>query len=154
MLILRDRWLLAVTLALPISLASVYKQLQVPELYQSSSSFVLIPPPQILNLQKVDRDQQVNGLISKHLDGLNSQELRTNVISRVNENSDFKTELLAPYLNDGTPMKIQNIVNYSVSVSSPSEGRPRFKIGSQARTGKGAMIIAILFKKSMTNLIA
>ena len=47
LLILRDRWLLAVTLALPFSLAYVYKQLQVPELYQSSSSFVLIPPPQI-----------------------------------------------------------------------------------------------------------
>ncbi|NBU87141.1 MAG: hypothetical protein EBS13_07605, partial [Verrucomicrobia bacterium] len=64
LLILRDRWLLAVTLALPFSLAYVYKELQVPEMYQSSSSFVLIPPPKILNLQKVDRDQQVNGLIS------------------------------------------------------------------------------------------
>ena len=99
----------------------VYKKLQVPELFQSSSSFVLIPPPQILNLQKVDRDQQVNGLISKHLDGLNSQELRTNVISVINESSDYKTELLSPYLSAGTPMKIQNIVNYNVSVSSPSE---------------------------------
>ena len=69
LLILRDRWLLAVTLALPFSLAFIYKELQVPELFQSNSSFVLIPPPQILNLQKVDRDQQVNGLISKHLDG-------------------------------------------------------------------------------------
>ena len=91
----------------------------------------------ILNLQKVDRDQLVNGLISKHLDGLNSQELRMNVIANINENSDYKTELLAPYLSDGTPMKIQNIVTYNVSVSSPSEGRPRFKVNSQSRTGKG-----------------
>ncbi len=152
LLILRDRWLLAVTLALPFSLAFIYKELQVPELFQSNSSFVLIPPPQILNLQKVDRDQQVNGLISKHLDGLNSQELRMNVIARINENSDFKTELLAPYLSDGTPMKIQNIVNYSISVSSPSEGRPRFKINSQCRTGKGAMIIADLVQKEYDKL--
>ena len=152
LLILRDRWLLAVTLALPFSLAYVYKQLQVPELYQSSSSFVLIPPPQILNLQKVDRDQQVNGLISKHLDGLNSQELRMNVISRINENSDYKTELLAPYLKDGFPTGIENIVNYSVSVSAPSEGRPRFRISSQARTGKGAMIIADLVQKEYDKL--
>ena len=43
--ILRDRWLLAVTLALPFSLAFIYKELQVPELFQSNSSFVLIPPP-------------------------------------------------------------------------------------------------------------
>ncbi|MGB0354500.1 MAG: polysaccharide biosynthesis tyrosine autokinase [Opitutales bacterium] len=152
LLILRDRWLLAVTLALPFSLAYVYKELQVPEMYQSSSSFVLIPPPKILNLQKVDRDQQVNGLISKHLDGLNSQELRMNVIARINENSDYKTELLAPYLSDGTPMKIQNIVTYNVSVSSPSEGRPRFKVNSQSRTGKGAMIIADLVQKEYDKL--
>jgi succinoglycan biosynthesis transport protein ExoP len=152
LLILRDRWLLAVTLALPFSLAYVYKELQVPEMYQSSSSFVLIPPPKILNLQKVDRDQQVNGLISKHLDGLNSQELRMNVIARINENSDYKTELLAPYLSDGTPMKIHNIVTYNVSVSSPSEGRPRFKVNSQSRTGKGAMIIADLVQKEYDKL--
>ena len=152
LLILRDRWLLAVTLALPFSLAYVYKELQVPEMYQSSSSFVLIPPPKILNLQKVDRDQQVNGLISKHLDGLNSQELRMNVIARINENSDYKTELLAPYLSDGTPMKIQSIVTYNVSVSSPSEGRPRFKVNSQSRTGKGAMIIADLVQKEYDKL--
>jgi len=152
LLILRDRWLLAVTLALPFSLAYVYNELQVPEMYQSSSSFVLIPPPKILNLQKVDRDQQVNGLISKHLDGLNSQELRMNVIARINENSDYKTELLAPYLSDGTPMKIQNIVTYNVSVSSPSEGRPRFKVNSQSRTGKGAMIIADLVQKEYDKL--
>ena len=152
LLILRDRWLLAVTLALPFSLAYVYKELQVPEMYQSSSSFVLIPPPKILNLQKVDRDQQVNGLISKHLDGLNGQELRMNVIARINENSDYKTELLAPYLSDGTPMKIQNIVTYNVSVSSPSEGRPRFKVNSQSRTGKGAMIIADLVQKEYDKL--
>ena len=152
LLILRDRWLLAVTLALPFSLAYVYKELQVPEMYQSSSSFVLIPPPKILNLQKVDRDQQVNGVISKHLDGLNGQELRMNVIARINENSDYKTELLAPYLSDGTPMKIQNIVTYNVSVSSPSEGRPRFKVNSQSRTGKGAMIIADLVQKEYDKL--
>ena len=91
-------------------------------------------------------------MISKHLDGLNSQELRMNVIARINENSDFKTELLAPYLSDGTPMKIQNIVNYSISVSSPSEGRPRFKINSQCRTGKGAMIIADLVQKEYDKL--
>ena len=152
LLILRDRWLLAVTLALPFSLAYVYKELQVPEMYQSSSSFVLIPPPKILNLQKVDRDQHVIGLISKHLDGLNSQELRMNVISRINENSDYKTELLAPYLSDGTPMNIESIITYNVSVSSPAEGRPRFKIDSRSRTAKGAMIIADLVQKEYDKL--
>ena len=102
---------------------------------------------------KVDRDQQVNGLISKHLDGLNSQELRMNVIERIEENSEFKTEMLAPYLSDGTPTKIQNIVNYNISVSSPSEGRPRFlKSVLKLRTGKGAMIIADLVQKEYDQL--
>ena len=142
LLIVRDRWLLALTFALPLSLAFIYQKLQVPELFQSSSSFVLIPPPQILNLQKVDRDQQVNGLIAKHLEGLNSQDLRVKVISQINDRPAYKSELLAPYLSDGIPVKIQDIIQYSVSVSSPSEGRPRFTIRSQSRTGKGAMIIA------------
>ena len=139
LLIVRDRWLLALTFALPLSLAFIYQKLQVPELFQSSSSFVLIPPPQILNLQKVDRDQQVNGLIAKHLEGLNSQDLRVKVISQINDRPAYKSELLAPYLSDGIPVKIQDIIQYSVSVSSPSEGRPRFTIRSQSRTGKGAM---------------
>lgn len=142
LLIVRDRWLLALTFALPLSLAFIYQKVQVPELFQSSASFVLIPPPQILNLQKVDRDQQVNGLIAKHLEGLNSQDLRVKVISYINESPAYKSELLAPYLSDGIPVKIQDIIQYSVSVSSPSEGRPRFTIRSQSRTGKGAMIIA------------
>ena len=142
LLIVRDRWLLALTFALPLSLAFIYQKVQVPELFQSSASFVLIPPPQILNLQKVDRDQQVNGLIAKHLEGLNSQDLRVKVISQINESPAYKSELLAPYLSDGIPVKIQDIIQYSVSVSSPSEGRPRFTIRSQSRTGKGAMIIA------------
>lgn len=142
LLIVRDRWLLALTFALPLSLAFIYQKVQVPELFQSSASFVLIPPPQILNLQKVDRDQQVHGLIAKHLEGLNSQDLRVKVISQINESPAYKSELLAPYLSDGIPVKIQDIIEYSVSVSSPSEGRPRFTIRSQSRTGKGAMIIA------------
>ena len=49
-------------------------------------------------------------------------------------------------------MKIQNIVTYNVSVSSPSEGRPRFKVNSQSRTGKGAMIIADLVQKEYDKL--
>ena len=59
LLIIRDRWLLAITLALPIALGYVYNELQVPEYYSSSATFRLIPPPSLLNLQKVERDNQV-----------------------------------------------------------------------------------------------
>ena len=60
LLILRDRWMLSLTLALPIALGFTYKGFQVPEYYASSSSFRLIPPPAIINLQKVDRDNNSN----------------------------------------------------------------------------------------------
>ena len=97
LLIIRDRWLLSLTLAIPIALGFVYKELQVPEYYRSAATFRLIPPPAILNLQKVERDNQVNTLISRHLDGINSQELRVNVIQKISENPEHKSILLAPF---------------------------------------------------------
>ena len=141
-LIIRDRWLLSLTVALPVALGFVYNQLQGPEYYASSSSFRLIPPPAILNLQKVERDQHVQGLVAKHLDGLNSQELRANVVQKIKDNPEFKSTLLAPYLKEGISMDVGATVSYSVGVSPPTEGRPRFTINSNSRSGKGAMIVA------------
>jgi succinoglycan biosynthesis transport protein ExoP len=141
-LILRDRWLIAVTLSLPVALAFIYIKSQGVELYRSSASFRLIPPPAILNLQKVDRDQHVQGLVAKHLDGLNSQDLRLNVIQKIKDTSELKSELLSPYLKDGISIDVSACISYSISVSPPSEGRPRFTISSTARTGRGAQIIA------------
>ena len=142
LLILRDRWLLSLTLALPVALGFIYVKSQGIELYRSSASFRLIPPPAILNLQKVDRDQQVQGLVAKHLDGLNSSELRANVVMKINDNPELKSVLLAPFLKDGIPIDVGSTVSYSISVSPPSEGRPRFTISSVARSGKGAQIVA------------
>lgn len=141
-LILRDRWLLAITFALPLALGYVYTKSQGLELYRSSSSFRLIPPPAILNLQKVDRDQHVQGLIAKHLDGLNSQELKQNVVQRIKDSPELKSEMLAPFLKDGMAVDVGITISYSVSVSPPSEGRPRFTITSTARSPRGAQIIA------------
>ena len=61
-LIIRDRWLLSLTVALPVALGFVYNQLQGPEYYASSSSFRLIPPPAILNLQKVEARPTCSGI--------------------------------------------------------------------------------------------
>ena len=102
----------------------------------------MIPPPAILNLQKVERDQHVQGLVAKHLDGLNSQELRANVVQKIKDNPEFKSTLLAPYLKEGISMDVGATVTYSVGVSPPTEGRPRFTINSNSRSGKGAMIVA------------
>lgn len=68
LLILRDRWLISLCIALPIALTIAYKDLQVPEFFRSSSSFRLIPPPAIINLQKVDQqEQQFQLLVAKHM---------------------------------------------------------------------------------------
>ena len=141
-LIIRDRWLLAITLALPIALGYVYKELQVPEYYNSTATFRLIPPPSLLNLQKVERDNQVQTLITRHLDGLNSQELRVNVIQKISENPEYKSILLAPFLQDGIPVGISSVINYSVNISPPSAGNPRITIIANSRSGRGAQIIA------------
>ena len=151
-LIIRDRWLLSITIALPIALGFVYTKLQGPEFYRSSSSFRLIPPPAILNLQKVERDQHVQGLVAKHLDGLNSQELRVSVVQKFEDNPEFKSVLLAPYLKEGIPMNVGAAIAYSISVSPPSEGRPRFTITSNSRSGRGAMIVADLVQSEYEKL--
>ena len=43
LLILRDRWLIALTLSLPVALAFIYIKSQGTELFRSSASFRLIP---------------------------------------------------------------------------------------------------------------
>ena len=141
-LIIRDRWLLAITLALPIALGYVYKELQVPEYFNSTATFRLIPPPSLLNLQKVERDNQVQTLITRHLDGLNSQELRVNVTQKISENPEYKSILLAPFLQDGIPIGVASLINYSVNISPPSAGNPRITIIANSRSGRGAQIIA------------
>ena len=50
--------------------------------------------------------------------------------------------LVSPYLKDGIPIDVGSTISYSISVSPPSEGRPRFTITSTARSAKGAQIIA------------
>ena len=141
-LIIRDRWLLSLTLALPVALGYIYVKSQGVEYFRSSASFRLIPPPAIISLQKVDRDQHVQGLVAKHLDGLNSSELRSNVIAKINDSPELKSELLAPYLKDGISINLASTVAYSIGVSPPSEGRPRFTITANARSARGAQIIA------------
>ena len=142
LLIIRDRWLLALTLALPIALGFVYKELQVPEFFRSESSFRLIPPVEVINLQKVDRSSQINTLISRHLDGINSQELRVNVVQKISENPEYKSILLAPFLQAGIPIGVASTVSYSVGVTPPNAGNPTFTISAVSRSARGAQIIA------------
>ena len=152
LLIIRDRWLLSLALSLPFALGFVFVKQQVHEYYSSSSSFSLIPPPAILNLRSVDRDQHVEGLIAKHTEGLNSQQLRTNVILRLRESPEYKSVLLAPYLKDGVIVDLASTVSYRVDQSG-TKSRPRFIITSDSRSAKGAMIVADLAQKEYEKYI-
>ena len=152
LLIIRDRWLLSLALSLPFALGFVFVKQQVHEYYSSSSSFSLIPPPAILNLRSVDRDQHVEGLIAKHTEGLNSQQLRTNVILRLRESPEYKSVLLAPYLKDGVIVDLASTVSYRVDQSG-TKSRPRFIITSDSQSAKGAMIVADLAQKEYEKYI-
>ena len=151
LLIVRDRWLLSVALALPITLAYVFVKQQVPAHFRSSSSFSLTPPPAILTLQSVERDNHLEGLIAKHTEGLNSQQLKANIILRLENNPEYKSILLAPYLKDGIRVGLASTFSYNINQSG-SKSRPRFIIVSDARSAKGAMIIADLVQMEYERL--
>ena len=56
------------------TLTIAYEDLQVPEFLVVLPPLGLFPPPAIINLQKVDQqEQQFQLLVAKHRDGLNSQ---------------------------------------------------------------------------------
>ena len=80
-------------------------------------------------------------MVAKHLDGLNSSELRANVVLKINDNPELKSVLLAPFLKDGIPIDVGSTVSYSISVSPPSEGRPIYDFFCST-LGKGAQIVA------------
>ncbi len=151
LLIIRDRWLLSAALALPASLAYVFVQQQVPEHFQSSSSFSLTPPPAILNLQSVERESHLEGLIAKHTEGLNSQQLRANVILRLEGNPEFKSVLMAPDLKEGVRVGLGSTYSYQISQAG-TKSRPRFIITTDARSAKGAKIIADLVQQEYEKL--
>jgi len=145
-LIIRDRWLLSMALSLPIALGFVYKEYQQPNIYQSSSSFRLIPPPAILNLQRVERENQLGELVRKHNDGLKSQELRVRVLERIKDNKSYKSTMLAPYVYDDEQLPdIASTVSYSVSVSG--EGRPVFVITATGRSSQSVQLVADLVQQ-------
>ena len=141
------------TLSIPVSISLTYAfyHLQEPEWFQSSCSFNLTPPPAILNLQSVDRDSHLQGLISRHTEGLNSQQLRTNVIRQLDNNPTYKSALLAPFLEEGIIVDLGSTYNYSVTLAGP-QGMPRFIITSSARSALGAKYVADVVQQEYDKL--
>ncbi|MBT5717624.1 MAG: polysaccharide biosynthesis tyrosine autokinase [Opitutae bacterium] len=153
-LIIRDRWLLSLALSLPIALGFVYKEYQQPSIYQSHSTFRLVPPPDILSLQRVQRENRWEELVRKHADGLNGQELKVRVLERIKDNSSYKSTILAPYIYDEEELpNIASIVSYSVARATLEN--PVFTITATGRSPQSVQLVADLvqkeYEKSYTN---
>jgi len=151
LLIVRDRWLLAIALSLPCALLWVFYKQQEPDKFQSSCSFSLTPPPAILNLQSVERDSHLEGLISRHTEGLNSEKLRINVAHQLDNNPQYKSVLLGPFLKQGVRVGIASAYSYRITQAG-SKSRPRFIITSDARSALGAKYVADVVQKEYEKL--
>ena len=151
LLIIRDRWLLAIALSLPCALLWVFYKQQEPDKFASSCSFSLTPPPAILNLQSVERESHLEGLISRHTEGLNSEKLRINVAHQLDNNPEYKSVLLGPFLKQGIRVGIASAYSYRITQAG-SKSRPRFIITSDARSALGAKYVADVVQKEYEKL--
>ena len=70
LLIVRDRWVWGLVVALPVSLLFAYKQLNVNETYSAESTFRLKLPKKILNLTPVEKDDFSKPVLGRHVDDL------------------------------------------------------------------------------------
>ena len=151
LLIVRDRWLLAIALSLPCALLWVFYKQQAPDKFQSSCSFSLTPPPAILNLQSVERESHLEGLISRHTEGLNSEKLGSDVGDQLDNNPQYKSVLLGPFLKQGVRVGIASAYSYRITQAG-SKSRPRFIITSDARSALGAKYVADVVQKEYEKL--
>ena len=99
LLIIRDRWLIGIPLALPIAFLYAYVKLGEPEMYQARSSLILEPGQSIINMQKVVRDDYSAAILGIHLEKMRSRILRENVIAHIEKNPTKKKEIIAPFIN-------------------------------------------------------
>ena len=121
-----------------------------PQSYEASASFVLIPPPAIQNLKSVERDSQLTALLSKHLRGLNSAELRAKVLLLLNQ-SEAKSELSAPFEKQGENTNLEESFSYRIETNA--SGTPtRLTIIARARSAEGARRVADLVQREYEDM--
>jgi hypothetical protein len=98
----------------------------------------------------VERDSHLAALIAKHTEGLNSQELRAKVLSRLDQ-AEYKMVLLAPFAMEGIKTELGASFYYRIEVGGSAD-RPRFVITAQASSARGAMIVADLVQHEYEKL--
>lgn len=147
LLIIRDRWLLAIALSLPISLWYVYDKYQEPEIFKSSATFAIQPPLSIINnMQPIERDKYSARMVGDHLHRLKEKELRQRVVKAIESEKAKKAILLAPYVKDKKEQEtlptVAQVVNYRIDLIG--KGTPTLQITAEARNAEGAQLVANL----------
>lgn len=144
LLIIRERWIIALTVALPISIFFLFYQLTRPPVYQAVSTLLLEPAEKVVAIEKVVRDDFSLVLLQSHIERLRSRALFTKVAaSFTDEESD---KILEPYLEDLDPDKplptLANVLSGSYEISMPMDSSPTIYIQARSRSAEGAAIIA------------
>ncbi|HAE11182.1 MAG TPA: hypothetical protein DCG39_06005, partial [Opitutae bacterium] len=96
-------------------------------------------------------ESHLEGLISRHTEGLNSEKLRINVAHQLDNNPQYKSVLLGPFLKQGVRVGIASAYSYRITQAG-SKSRPRFIITSDARSALGAKYVADVVQKEYEKL--
>lgn len=147
LLIIKDRWLWGLLIAIPVSVIFAYKQMNVDKLFQVQTNFIFEKPKKILDLSPVIQNGYSKSVLATHLNNLRSKEFRQRLEASLTE--DEKEILQRPYKrlhaekNIAIP-SISQLIDYDVSIPSLDQTTvPIITIRSRSRhEGNGSSIIA------------
>jgi len=147
LLIIKDRWLWGLLVAIPASILFAYKQFNVDKTFAVSTNFFFERPKNILNLSPVEIQGFSKMVLAHHVKRLQSQEFRQQIQTSLSD--EEKEIILRPYkklhAEKGLPIpNINSLVKYSVSMPSLEQSAvPVINISSVSHhEGNGCSIIA------------
>ena len=120
------------------------------EFYESSSSFLLVPPQENLNVSNTNL--QLQALIFPHKLLLQSHELRIRVIDKIKSIPEISAQLLEPFGQVGLRLRLETEIFYRIIDSINEKGFPKLEIVSRASTPKGAMYVASIVQSEYFRL--
>ena len=144
LLIIRDRWIWGLTIALPVSLIFAYNQLNVDKLFAAHASLNFQLPKKILDLTPVKRSDFNKQVLGEHVQRLSSKEFRDRLMAAFTDAE--KEELLSPYrdlnVQKNNPIpSLPQLIRYEVIMGGSHIPTITIKASSLHR-GDGARIIA------------
>lgn len=147
LLIIKDRWLWGLLIAIPISIIFAYKQMNVDKLFQVQTNFIFEKPKKILDLSPVIQNGYSKSVLATHLNNLRSKEFRQRLEASLTD--DEKEILQRPYkrlhAEKNIPIpSIGRLIDYDVSIPSLDQTTvPIITVRSRSRhEGNGSSIIA------------